>query len=103
MIFYWQIAATTQYLDQVSRLPINIQESIGKRWIEVATNVNPMNIGNTSTRGQEPNPNVVVMFPGLTFEFVYRINKTTETILLINCEELHFLNHGQTNSTLDDS
>jgi hypothetical protein len=95
LTFYWQIIATRRYLDQVSELSIPIQELIGKAWIKVASHEDPTAIGNTDTCGEHTSPNVVVIFPGLEFEFIYMVDQTEKTIRLINCEKLSFLDYGQ--------
>lgn len=95
MVFHWDIIATSRYINQVSKLSIQEQELIQRQWIEVANAPNPLTVGQASTCGQPVNPSVVVIFPGLAFEFIYEIIQADNTIRLINCERLTFLNHGQ--------
>lgn len=94
MTFYWEIRATDDYIGQLGDLDFVTQSSIGQRWIEVATSEDPFTIGRTVSCPQGK-PFVLVIFPGLPFEFIYKIDHTSKTILLINCERLTFLDHGQ--------
>ncbi|PWU80396.1 MAG: hypothetical protein DLM72_12510 [Candidatus Nitrosopolaris wilkensis] len=93
---YWRITAIDEYIDQVASLPFEIQDLIQNKWIEVAKHKTPTEIGNTSTCGDnQTSPNVVVIFPGLAFEFIYIIDQTEKTIRLINCEKFTFLDYSQ--------
>jgi hypothetical protein len=92
--FYWEIRATNDYIRQLGELSIETQASIGQRWIEVATSENPLSIGKTVSCPQG-RPFVLVIFPGLAYEFVYKLDEKNKIILLINCERLTFLDHGQ--------
>ena len=95
MVFNWQIIATSRYLNQIYELPISQQSLIEKKWIEVASSENPLDIGSTSTCGEQIDPSVVVIFSGLAYEFIYEINTSHKIIRLINCEKLTFLDYGQ--------
>ena len=94
MTFYWEIKATDDYIDQLSQLSEKDQSDIGRHWIEVATNEDPLAIGRTTTCPQGK-PFVLVIFPGLAFEFIYELDRDNKIIRLINCERLTFLDHGQ--------
>lgn len=95
MTFYWDIIVTKRYLKSVSKYPITTQERIGKRWLQVARSGDPMSIGLTSPCGQKEDPSVVVVFPGLDFEFIYRVYEKAKAILLINCREIDLSDYGQ--------
>jgi len=94
LTFYWEIKATDDYIDQLSNLSAEDQANIGRKWIDVATSKNPLGVGRTTSCPQGK-PFVLVIFPGLAFEFVYELDNENKIIRLINCERLTFLDYGQ--------
>jgi len=92
--FHWRIIATDEYIDQVSKLDIKVQDKILNSWIEVAKHSDPRDIG-SNVSCTKKSDYVLVIFPGLTFEFVYKIDNSDKTIRLLNCEKLAILDHGQ--------
>lgn len=98
MSSHWQIIATDEYIEQVGKLPLGIQNNIQQKWIEVAQHDNPREVGATADCGkdEEECPYIVVVFAGLAFEFIYKIDKANRTLTLINCKKLPILDHGQT-------
>ncbi|MDP9288797.1 MAG: hypothetical protein M3P08_11445 [Thermoproteota archaeon] len=94
MTFYWRIVATDEYYSLVSSLPLDIQDQIQNRWIETAKHENPRDVGSTMTCSKH-SEYVVVIFPGLTYEFLYKMDESERVIRLLSCERLTFLDHGQ--------
>ena len=94
MTFYWEIKATDDYIDQLSNLSEKNQSNISRQWILVASSEDPLKIGRTTSCPQGK-PFVLVIFPGLTFEFIYELDKENKMIRLINCDRLTFLDHAQ--------
>lgn len=94
MTFYWDIIPTQDYIDQLSSIDIGTQIKIEKCWMEVASTIEPLNVGSTATCPQG-RPYVLVIFPGLAYEFLYRIDRDNKAIHLINCRKLTFLDYGQ--------
>ena len=95
---YWQIVATSEYIDQVCKLDITIQSNIQNKWIEVAQHKDHREVGSCDDCGSndEDCPFIVVIFMGLPFEFMYEINHVEHKLTLIDCYKLTFLEHGQT-------
>jgi len=95
--FHWQIVATDKYIGQVCKLDIHIQNNIQNKWIEVAKQKNPRNVGSTDDCGtnEEECPFIVVIFQGLTFEFIYEIDKKNEKITLIDCYQFNIFHPNE--------
>ena len=87
---YWQIVATDRYIEQVSRLHINIQSNILNQWIEVAKHDDPREVGSWDDCGNadEDCPFIVVIFAGLPFEFMYEMDKQNRLLRVMDCYQL---------------
>lgn len=92
---HWQIVAIDRYIDQVSDLALGLQDRIQSQWVDVASHENPRDIGATADCGAKDAPFIIVIFPGIPYEFMYEIDKLNKVIRLINCRRLSFLDHGQ--------
>jgi len=91
---YWDIIASRKYIDQVSELAITTQSEIGKKWTELAHKRDPTKFGKI-TPCKQGKPYFIIIFPGITFEFVFKLDRRKKEIHLLSCEELTFLKHGQ--------
>jgi hypothetical protein len=78
----------------MSKLDIGTQTIIQKKWIEVASNKNPLNVGRAVACSKD-NSNVAVVFKGIPFKFIYQLDIKKKTIRLLNCEKFSFLDYTQ--------
>lgn len=87
---FWQIVATDEYIDQVCQLDIRIQNNIQEQWIEVSKHEDPRDLGQWDDCGadDEDCPFIVVIFPGLEFEFMYEIDRDDQKLTLVDCHPL---------------
>ncbi|MGC1133438.1 MAG: hypothetical protein WA941_11480 [Nitrososphaeraceae archaeon] len=91
----WRIVATDDYIADTSQLSIGIQDQIQKSWIEVSKHQNPRDVGSTDVCDKHDSY-VVVIFAGLEYKFVYKMDETEQIIRLLSCRKLTILDHGQT-------
>src|SRR5690606_3970014 len=92
---FWQIVAIDEYIRQVSDLTLGVQDNIQKKWVEVAQHEDPRAVGNTADCGAMDTTFIIVIFPGIPYEFMYEIDKPNRILRLINCRRLSFLDYGQ--------
>ena len=93
MTLYWRIVATDEYITQVSNLSLGVQDQIQNKWIEIAQHQNPRDVGDTAASSKH-SEYIVVVFPGLAYEFVYKIDQAEKIIRLVNCKRLDILDYG---------
>lgn len=89
----WRIVAIDDYINQVSQFQIDIQNNIQQQWVNVAYEEDISVI--KRTRCPQGHDYYNVIFQGLAFKFIIKIDDSNREIRLISCTELDFLKHGQ--------
>lgn len=93
----WNIHFEADYVDQIIKLDLNIQRNIEKHITELSYQKNPRDYGYTTDCGKndEDCPYIIVIFQGLSYEFMYRMYPDQNKLLFIDCYRLDILDHGQ--------
>lgn len=81
-------------MKDVREITITTQSEILTKWLEVARKKDPTKIGRV-TRCKVGKPYFIVIFPGIEYEFVFKLEKKRKTIHLMSCVRLKFLDNAQ--------
>lgn len=81
-------------MKQAREISFTTQSEIIRKWTEVASQKDPTKIGRV-TPCKRGKPYFIVIFPGIKYEFVFKVEKKRKTIHLMSCVRLKFLDYGQ--------